>query len=96
LGKREREQKEWMTQETWEKIERRRELKQKINRCQDQQEKTDLRAQYWEANREVKRDARNDKREFVHGLTEEAETAVNQNNMKRLYEITRALSGKKL
>jgi hypothetical protein len=94
LGKREREQKEWMTQETWEKIERRRELKQKINRCQDQQEKADLRAQYWEANREVKRGARHDKREFVHGLTEEAEMAANQNNMKRLYEITRALSGK--
>ena len=34
-------------------------------------------------------------REFVHGLTEEAETAARQ-NLKRLYDITHALSGKNL
>ncbi|KAL6491468.1 hypothetical protein MHYP_G00018130 [Metynnis hypsauchen] len=94
LGKREREQKEWMSQETWKKIETRRERKQEINRCQDQQEKIDLRAQYREANREVKRSARRDKRQFVQGLTEEAEMAASQNNMKRLYDITHRLSGK--
>ncbi|KAH3721161.1 hypothetical protein DPMN_064078 [Dreissena polymorpha] len=65
-----------MTNGTWEKIEKRRELKQTINSCSDQQQKTDLRAQYWEANREVKKNARHDKREFVHNLTEEAETAA--------------------
>ncbi|KAL6479464.1 hypothetical protein MHYP_G00128970 [Metynnis hypsauchen] len=56
LGKREREQKEWMSQETWKKIETRRERKQEINRCQDQQEKIDLREQYREANREPVKD----------------------------------------
>ena len=55
LGKKVREQKNWMTTGTWEKIEKRRELKQKVNRCGDQQQKTDLRAQYWEANQEVKK-----------------------------------------
>ncbi|XP_013775841.1 craniofacial development protein 2-like [Limulus polyphemus] len=94
LGKRQREQKEWMSKETWEKIERRRKLKQKINRCQDQQVKGDLRAEYWETNRELKRIARHDKRQCIQGLTEEAEAAASQNNMKRLYEITRALSRK--
>ncbi|KAH3854179.1 hypothetical protein DPMN_096717 [Dreissena polymorpha] len=64
-----REQKKWMTKGTWEKIEKRRELKQKINRCGDQQLKTDLRAQYWEANWEVKKSTRHDKRQFVHNLT---------------------------
>lgn len=95
LGRKEREQKEWLTKETWEKIERRREKKQEINRCHDQQMKADLRARYWELNREVKKSARHDKRQFVHNLTEEAESAARQNNMKRVYEITRALSGKR-
>jgi len=94
LGKKEREHKEWLTPETWAKIEGRRELKQKINQCQDQQEKEELRAQYWEANRQVKKGAREDKRRFIHDMTEEAETAARQGNMKRLYEITRTMSGK--
>ena len=94
LGKKEREQKEWMTKGTWEKIEKRRDLKQETNRCCDQQQKEDLKAQYWEINREVKKSARQDKRQFIHNLTEEAEIAAKQNNMKRVYEITRALSGK--
>ncbi|PVD22606.1 hypothetical protein C0Q70_18425 [Pomacea canaliculata] len=83
-----------MTQETWTKIESRKGLKQKLNQCQDQQEKEGLRAKYWEANRQVKRSAREDKRRFTYELTEEAETAATQGNMKRLFEITRTLSGK--
>ena len=62
LGRKKREQKEWMTSGTWEKIEKRRELNQKINRCCDQQQRTDLRAQYWEVNLEVKKSARQDKK----------------------------------
>lgn len=88
-GKKEKGQKEWMTKETWEKVGKRKEVRQKINRCQDQHEKTDLRAQYWEVNREVKKSARRDKGQFVHSMTEEAETAAKQNNMKRV-----SLSGK--
>lgn len=38
--------------------------------------------------------ARWDKRQFVYTMTEEAETAAKENNMKRVYEITRTLSGK--
>ena len=83
-----------MTPETWAKIATRKDLKQKINQCQDQQEKEDLRVQYWETNRQVKKSAREDKRRFIHQLTEEGETAARQHNMKRLYEITRSLSGK--
>ena len=94
LGKKGRELKVWLTPETWDKIEQRKELKQKINQCQDPQEKEDLRAKYVEANRQVKRSARGDKRRFIHDMTEEAEMAAKQNNMKRLYEITRTLSGK--
>lgn len=68
LGKKKREQKDGMTKDTWEKIEKRKEVKQKINRCQ--------------VNREVKKSARRDKRQFVHSMTKEAETAAKQNNMR--------------
>nr|KAG5686712.1 hypothetical protein BaRGS_020238 [Batillaria attramentaria] len=65
-----------------------------INHTDDQDHKRDLQAQNWDVNRQVKRSARNDKRNFINDLTEEAETAAGQRNMKRLYEITRTLSGK--
>lgn len=90
LGKKGQEHKVWMTPETWAKIEKRREPKQKINQCQDLQEKEDLSVQHGEANRQVKKST-SDKRRFIHGMTEDAER---QDNMKGLYEITQTLSGK--
>lgn len=83
-----------MTPETWDKIIKRKELKQKINQCQDLQEKEDLRTRYGEANHQVKKSARGNKRRFIHEMTEEAEMVGRQKNMKRLYEITQTLSGK--
>ena len=53
-----------------------------------------INTEYWATNRRVKRSARDDKRKFIHDMTEEAEVAARQNNMKRVYEITRTLSGK--
>ena len=94
LGKKEKKHKEWLTQDTWAAIAERKQLKDRVNRSQDQAEKLELQAQYWAKNREVKRSARSDKRKFIHELTEEAENAAGQRNMKRLYEITKALSGK--
>ena len=94
LGKRTRKHKEWLTTGTWTLITERKHLKAQINQTQDQGERQDLQARYWELNRRVKRSARNDKRSFIEELTGEAETAAGQRNMKRLYEITRTLSGK--
>ena len=94
LGKKTRKHKEWLTSDTWDLITERKRLKILINHTNDEEHKRDLQAQYWDVNRQVKRSARNDKRRFIHDLTEEAETAAGQRNMKRLYEITRTLSGK--
>nr|KAG5712555.1 hypothetical protein BaRGS_011529 [Batillaria attramentaria] len=94
LGKKTRQHKEWLTSDIWDLITERKRLKDLINHTDDQDHKRDLQAQYWDVNRQVKRSARNDKRNFINGLTEEAETAAGQRNMKRLYEITRTLSGK--
>ena len=94
LGKKTRKHKEWITSDTWTLITERKHLKDQINHMQDQDEKHELQAQYWEKNRQVKRSARQDKRNYIEELTAEAETAAGQRNMKRLYEITRSLSGK--
>ena len=83
-----------MTANTWILINERKQLKNDINQTQDLQQKQDLQAQYWELNRQVKKSTRADKRSFIHDLTEEAETAAGRRDMKRLYEITRTLSGK--
>ena len=94
LGKKTRKHKEWLTTDTWTLITERKQLKDLINQTQDQEQNKELEANYWEMNRQVKRNARKDKRNFIEELTEEAETAAGQRNMKRLYEITRTLSGK--
>lgn len=91
-GKKTRKHKEWLTTETWALNTERKRVKDRINQTQVQQEKQELQACYWDKNPEVKRSARTDKKSF---MTQEAETAADQKNMKRLYEITRTLSGKK-
>ena len=45
-------------------------------------------------NKQVKKSAWNDKRQFVHDMNKEAERAARQNNMKKLYEIIRTFSEK--
>ena len=94
LSRQTRKHKEWVTSDTWTLITERKTLKDRIKQTQDQEEKHELQVQYWEKNRQVKKSARKDKRSHIEELTSEAETAAGQRNMKRLYEIIRALSGK--
>ena len=94
LDRKTRKHKEWITFDTWTLISERKNFKDQINQTQDQEEKHELQAQYWEKSRQVKRSARKDERSHIEELTSEAETTAGQRNMKRLYEITSALSGK--
>ena len=75
-------------------IAERKRVKNQINKIQDPEEKRELQAQYWTLNTFVKRSARKDKRRYIEELTKEAETAAGQRNRKKLYDITRTLSGK--
>jgi hypothetical protein len=95
LGKKTRKHKEWLKADTWDLIIEQKHLKNLINNANDKEHRWELQAQYWDVNRQVKRNAGGDKRRFIHDLTEEAETATGQQNMKRLYEITRTLSEEK-
>ena len=64
-------------------IAERKRVKKKINQIQDPEGKRELQAQSWTLNTFVKRSARKDKRRFIEDLTEEAETAAGQRNIKK-------------
>ena len=72
LGRKTREHKEGLTADTWDLVEKRKELKQKINHCGDQKEKAEIQAIYSETNKKVKKSARADKKKIIHDLTDEA------------------------
>ena len=94
LGYRKRNHKEWITTDTLQKIETRMEIKQKKLNEGDSERQKILEEQYQLQDREVKRSARRDKRNYIETLAAEAEQANIQNNTKELYNITRKLSGK--
>lgn len=51
--------------------------------------------QYTDANKAVSRSAKRDKTNFVEGLSQEAEDAAREGDMKEVYRITKRLSGKR-
>ena len=95
LGKRTRQDKEWLSGDTWKLIEERRSVKQQIIHCQEAGEKQELRERYTILNREVKKSARKDKRLFYDALATEAQQAAENRDLSTLYKVTRTLSGKR-
>ena len=95
LKKKDRQDKEWLSNDTWKLIEERRCLKQQIINCQNEDQKQELRTMHSLVNKKVKKSARRDKRQFHDDLATEAETAAERRDIDTLYKITRTLSGKK-
>ena len=75
LGKTNHQRKPWIEDDTWEKIEERRLRKQKKNYSHTDEEKATADAQYEEANCDVKRSTRGDKRKYFDDLADHAEKA---------------------
>ena len=69
----------------------RRKLKKKIADARSERLKNKARNDYREKDKEVKRSLRKDKRDWINGVAQEAEDAVNQGQMKGVYEATRKL-----
>uniref|UniRef100_A0A3P9IPR5 Endonuclease/exonuclease/phosphatase domain-containing protein n=1 Tax=Oryzias latipes TaxID=8090 RepID=A0A3P9IPR5_ORYLA len=88
LEKRTRQYKEWITPDTRRKIEERRTKKAVLNNSKTRSAKA-------EANKEVKKSIKKDKKTFVESMAEEAEHAAGQKNIRELYNITRKLAGGK-
>jgi hypothetical protein len=85
-----------VTANTLLKIQTRRLEKEAVNSSRTRVSKAVTQAEYTQAHREVKRNLKKDKRDYIESLAEEAEKAAYQDNMimKELYMITKKLAGK--
>ena len=64
-----------------------------MNNSKTRGAKTEAHRLHTEANKEVKRSVKRDKKDFVERMACQAEEAAGQRNLKELYEITRKLAG---
>ncbi|CAH8498299.1 unnamed protein product, partial [Schistosoma bovis] len=94
LGLKKYHHKEWISTETVDKIKERKNKKAAINNSRTRAEKFQAQAEYIEANKQVKRSIRADKKKYVEELAKTAEKAGREGNMKQLYDTTKKLSGK--
>ncbi|CAH8493033.1 unnamed protein product [Schistosoma haematobium] len=94
LGLKKYHHKEWISTETVDKIKERKNKKAAINNSRTRAEKVQAQAEYIEADKQVKRSIRADKKKYVEELATTAEKAAREGNMKQLYDTTKKLSGK--
>ena len=92
LGRMKKARKEWLSHETYRKIEDRRKAKQILNDARTRQGKREAN-RYYKKNREVKKSCRKDKRNLIESIAQEAEDAAKNNDLRTLYMTTRKLSG---
>jgi hypothetical protein len=83
----------WLSQETWDKMYKRKETKKKMLSTKSNRIKEQLKITYSQQDKDVKRSARTDKRYHIDKLATEAETAAAKKDMKTVYQITKTLSG---
>jgi hypothetical protein len=91
IGYRKSTKTEWISNDTWKTIEQRKHMKKKLLDTKSPRLKEQVSSQYRETDREVKNSARQDKRQYIEQLAEEAERAAEQNDMKTVYMITKKL-----
>ena len=94
LGFVKRKIKPWLGDNTWQKIEARKAVKQKIESTKSEGVKERLRKEYRTKDREVKRSAREDRRKWIEDLAGKAEIAAEKGRTRVLYNITKAITNK--
>ena len=87
--------KPWISDETWQKVEERKKLKHELNQARTRQQKQVSASKYSEVAKDVKKQLRNDKRNFFNELADQAEKAAGKGDLKALYATTRLLSGRR-
>ncbi|VDO63019.1 unnamed protein product [Schistosoma margrebowiei] len=85
--------KEWITVDTLNKIQERRNKKAVINTRRTRVDKTKTQAEYTKVNKKVKRSIRTDKRKYVEDLAMKAQKAASEGNMSQLFDTTKKLFG---
>ncbi|CAG2206050.1 unnamed protein product [Mytilus edulis] len=94
LGLKNRKRKQWLSDKTWENIKERKAIKMKLNASKSNRLKTKLQSDYRDKDKEVKKGAKNDRRNYVEELANEAEEASKRGELSVVYKITRQLCGK--
>ncbi|VDO55479.1 unnamed protein product [Schistosoma margrebowiei] len=85
--------KEWITLDTLDKIQERKNKKAAINTSRTRAEKAKAKAGYTEVNKQVKRSIRTDKRKYVEDLAMTVKKAVKEGNMRQWYDTTMKIAG---
>jgi len=91
LGPRKRKKEEWISSDTWKKIEDRKGKKRKILSTRSARLKAQLKESYCTLDKEVKSTRAEEKR-YIEKVAEEAETAASKQDMGTLYKLTKSLT----
>ncbi|VDP06676.1 unnamed protein product [Schistosoma margrebowiei] len=91
LGHKKHHHKEWITVDTLDKIQERRNKKEAINTSRTRAEKANSQAEYTVVNKQVERSIRTDKRKYVEVVAKMVEKASREGNMRQLYDTTKKL-----
>ena len=95
LGYKTKKVKPWISKESWDLIEQRKEIKLKLDGTNSERLKENRRVQNKAKDREVKRQICRDKRNWSEGKAKEAEEAANMQHMKTLYSLTKMICNDK-
>ncbi|XP_071151821.1 craniofacial development protein 2-like [Mytilus edulis] len=88
LGYMNKERKEWISEKTWALIMERKVLKSKTNQATREQQEV-MKDLYNSKEKEVKKNAKADKKAYIDKIAEEAENASKVGDMRKLYNITK-------
>ena len=94
LGPQKDNHKAWISAESIKKVKERKEKKAALNSSRTRAEKVKAQTEYREANKNVKKSLKTDKRNYIEALALEAEEAARHGNLKDLYDTTKKLAGK--
>ena len=84
-----------MSDLSWQKVEERREMKEKINSAKTRARQYFAQVKHQELHKEVNKSCRKGKRKYVNQLATEAEQAAYIGDIKTLYNITKTFSRRK-
>ena len=93
LGHAHKPSEEWITEDTWEEIELRKECKKRLLQVKNQEKKQNLQDEYRKRDKRVKSKAKRDKKDFVDQMAKCAQEAAQHGDMRTLYDITKKLAG---
>ena len=94
LGYRKKKSKPWISDTSWKKIDGRRACKAKVDSTRSERLKAAYREEYRAKDKEVKKQLRRDRRNWIDQIARDAEKEAKTGNMKAVFDATRQLCNK--